>query len=234
MKIPPEILNKLQQSQSDARSILDAAWDEVTPFDFDNTSIKFSASSPLPLMSIEEQAQSLAFIIRYEHLPELDHFVAGRDPTNGRFYLNEIGQIRAGLNEYRTIFYNQKDGISYGVITNLYQKGLCQRDSSIAPMAIQVLNAKNEDVSADFLLHLKSRKKAIVKAVKNSDFDFIYNGVLQHSVSLHAMRMVRAYTDGSLAYLLLKNFIIAQGMKDMLSAHYRIIKMLNFPRMGPL
>lgn len=48
------------------------------------------------------------------------------------------------------------------------------------------------------------------------------------------MRMVKAYTDGSLAYTLLKNFILARGMKEFLREHYRVINTLNFPAMGSL
>ncbi len=59
--------------------------------DLDTSSIQFRVTStaPLPLLTIEEQAQSLAFIVRFDHLPVLDNFVAGRHPDGQRYFLNE-------------------------------------------------------------------------------------------------------------------------------------------------
>jgi hypothetical protein len=101
-------------------------------------------------------------------------------------------------------------------------------------MRIEALTPEGQDLSADYLEHLKSRKKAIRYAIERSDFDYIFNGVLQHTDGQYAMQMVKQYTDGSLAYLLQKNFLIAQGLKDLLSEHCKVINVLNFPKMGPL
>ena len=232
MDIPPQILAKLKKCESEANAILQEAEGEITDLDTSSVRLRVTSTAPLPLMTWEEQAQSLAFVVRYEHLPELHDFVAGRHPS-GRYYLNEIDQIRATLNEYRTIFYNQKDGIFYGAITNLYQKGF-KPETPNSTMRIEALTHGDQDISEDYLKHLKSRKKAIQHAIKKSDFDYIYNGVLQHADGKYAMQMVKEYTDGSLAYLLLKNVIIAQGLKDFLSEHYKVINVLNFPKMGPL
>ena len=234
MEIPPDILQKLRDSEDEAHEILETVWKDVTEFDTTQIDIRISSSSPMPLMTNEEQAQSLVFVVRYEHLPEISSYVAGRHPETGRYYLNEIDDIRAALNEYRTIFFNHNDGIHFGAITNLYQRRFCPEDPNRAPMIIQALTKEKKDLSAEYLNHLKSRKKAIRKAVEMSDFDFIYNGVLQHADGRHAMRMIKAYTDGSLAYLLLKNLTLAQGMKKLLNEHYKVIRILNFPRMGAL
>jgi len=233
MDIPPPILAKLEQCQRDAHAILEASEHLITDFDTSSVGLRVTGSSPLPLMTWATQSQSLAFVVRYEHLPELHSFVAGRHPKTGLYYLNEIDQIRAALNEYRTIFFNKRDGIFYGVITNLYQKAFSSTDPN-APMRIEALTSSDEDLSADYLVHLQSRKTAIRVAIENSDFDYIFNGILQHTDDRFAMQMVKDYTDGSLAYLLLKNLLIAQGLKEFLNEHYKVINVLNFPRMGPL
>lgn len=232
MEIPAPILKNLEACGSEADLILQEARNLITDFDPSTVSLQISSVTCLPLMTFEEQSQSLAFIVRYEHLPELNSFEASAHP-NGNHYLKEIDQIRAALNEYRTIFFNQDDGISYGRIANLYQKAF-RTDLPKATMRIRALNSSNEDVSPQYLEHLNSRRKAIRHAVEKSDFSFIFNGVLQHSDSRHAFRMVKAYTDGTLAYLLLKNLFIAQELKVFLSEHYRVINALNFPKMGPL
>lgn len=180
----------------------------------------------------EELSQSMVFIIRYEHLPTLSNFVAGRH-SNGNYYLNQTDDIRKALNEYRAIFFNKNDGISYGSITNLYHKAISNND--LHPrMKIETFDHENNNVSSNYLKHLKSRKKAIQNAINHSDFDFIFNGVLQHSDKKHASRMIKSYTDGSLTYLLLKNLIIAQGLKEFLREHYKLINTLHYPKIGPL
>jgi hypothetical protein len=233
MEIFPQILEKLKKNENEANGVLEEAGLKVTDLDTSCISLRITSKAPLPLMTWAEQAQSLAFIVRYEHLPEIHNFVAGRHPTSGRYYLNEIDKVRAALNEYRTIFFNKDDGIFYGKITNLYQKAFNPTHPN-ASMQIEALTAEGQDISAEYLSHLKSRKQAIQYAIKKSDFEYIFNGVLQHSDGQYAMQMVKQYTDGSLAYLLLKNFIIAQGLKNFLSEHYKVINVLNFPKMGPL
>ena len=101
-------------------------------------------------------------------------------------------------------------------------------------MRIEAVTRDDEDLSEEYLEHLISRKKAIRSAIAKSDFDYVFNGVLQHSDDKFAMQMVKEYTDGSLAYLLLKNLLIAQGLKEILSEHYKVINVMNFPKMGAL
>ncbi len=224
---------RLRDCEEEALKILNDANGLITDFDPALVNLKVTSSSPLPLMPFELQAQSLTFIIRYDHLPEFNSFVAGRNPKTGLYYLIETDSIRAALNEYRTIFFNKQDGIYYGRITNVYQQAFVSEPVG-ASMRFEAIDADHVDHSDEFLEHLKSRKKAIQYTISHSDFDFIFNGVLQHSDGAYSMRMVKAYTDGSLAYTLLKNFILAQGMKGFLREHYRVINTLNFPSMGPL
>lgn len=233
MEIPPVILARLRACESDAHTILDEASKLITDFDVKRVGFRVTSTLPLPLMSYDLQAQSLTFIVRYDHLPKIDNFVAGLHRQTGRYYLNEIDKIRAALNEYRTIFFNQNDGIYFGNITNLYQRAFVTEPPG-SSMRFTAIDCDGFDHSEAFLDHLKSRRKAIQYAIKHSDFDFIFNGVLQHSDGKYAMRMVESYTDGSLTYILLKNFIIAQGLKDILREHYRVINTLNFPAMGAL
>jgi len=232
MDIPPQILEKLKKCENEAIAIIEEAKSKVTDFDTSSIGLQVTSTAPLPLMTCEERAQSLAFVVRYEHLPELHNITPDPHPS-GHYYLKEIDQIRAALNEYRTIFYNERDGICYATITKLYERAFNPKHPN-ASMRIEALTPEGQDLSADYLKHLKSRKRAIQHAIKRSDFDYIFNGVLQHTDGQYAMQMVKQYTDGSLAYLLLKNFLIAQGLKDLLSEHYKVINVLNFPKMGPL
>jgi hypothetical protein len=232
MEIPAPILERLLICESEAQTILKEASQHITDFDCASVGFRVISTLPLPLMPLELQAQSLTFIVRFDHLPEIHDFTAGHHP-NGSYYLNEIDKIRAALNEYRTIFFNEKDGVYFGRIAKLYQHSFI-KEPPRSSMRFFAIDRQNNDHSADFFAHLKSRCKAIRHAINRSDFDFIFNGVLQHSDGQHAMRMVNAYTDGSLNYILLKNFIIAQGLKDFLKEHYRLINTLNFPMMGSL
>lgn len=233
MDIPTPIREKLLNCEREAHTILNDAANLMTDFNTSEVGFRVSSTAPSPLMTWAEQAQSLAFVVRYEHLPVLNSFVAGHQPQTGLYYLNEIDQIRAALNEYRTIFFNKKDGIYYGAITNLYQKAFIHGDPK-ATMKIEAFTSSGEDRTVDYLTHLRSRKKAIRAAIQQSDFDYIYNGVLQHTNDKFAFQMVKDYADGSLSYLLLKNVLIAQGLREFLVEHYRVINTMNFPKMGAL
>jgi hypothetical protein len=233
MDIPPPILKRLVDCESEARSILAQAAELITDFDYAKVGFKVTAASPLPIMPFNLPAQSLTFVIRYDHLPEHSEFTAGRHPQSNLYYLNEIDLIRAALNEYRTIFFNQQDGIYYRTITNTYQRVFLS-ELPHSSMKYSAVDKDGIDHSELYLKHLSSRRKAIQRAIELSDFPFIFNAVLQHSDDKQALEMVKSYTDGSLAYTLLKNFIIAQGLKDFLKEHYRVIRALNFPAMGPL
>lgn len=231
MIIPEYISKKLADNEKQAIEIINNAEKIITEFSTDNISLTYQISAPVPELTPDERACSMVFIFRYDHLPDIHEFTVGEH--HGRHYLNEIDNIRAAINEYRTIFWNQRDPIYFGKISNIYRAKLVNRDPSKG-LSITAKNNDGHDVTTDFVEHLDSTKKAIRKIIQNSDFDYIFNGVLQHSDGKFSTRLIEDYTNGNLNYILLKNMTLARHIKLLFQEYYKVISVLSFPRMGCL
>jgi hypothetical protein len=85
--------NETQQISDNANKIL------VTQLSGE-LSFTYKTSAPLPLMTSFEEAQSICFIIMYQHLPTLKGLEIVE--RNGKYYLGNMGFLRHILNEYRS------------------------------------------------------------------------------------------------------------------------------------
>ena len=231
MIIPEDISKKLADKEEQALEIIKNAEESISDFSTDNISLTYQISAPVPELTSDERACSMVFIFRYDHLPDIHELTVGEH--HGRYYLNDIDNIRAAINEYRTIFWNKRDPIYYGKISNLYRAKLLNRDPSKG-LSITAKNKKGHDVTMAFVEHLDFQKKAIRKIIKYSDFDYIFNGVLQHSDGRFSSRLIKDYTNGNLNYILLKNMTLARHIKTLFQGYYKVINGLSFPRMGCL
>ena len=229
--IPDPILNKLKENEENAHIIIEQANRLVTTCEFESYTLEYKISAPVDVLTPLERAISMVFMYRYDHLPEPNNFVVGE--YRGRHYINEIDDIRAALNEYRTIFFNKTDSLYYGKISNSYRKKLINRDPAKG-LSISAINKEKKDVTLEYVSYLDSTKKAIRYIIYASDFDYIFNGVLQHSDVKYSKKLIEDYTSGSLNYILLKNLALAKYVKLLFKEYFRVIGGLNFPRMGGL
>jgi hypothetical protein len=207
MIIPENISKKLSDNEKQAIEIINNAEESITDFSTDNISLTYQISAPVPELTPDERACSMVFIFRYDHLPD--------------------------IHEYRTIFWNQRDPIYFGKISTIYRAKLVNRDPSKG-LSITARNEKGHDVTMDFVGHLDSRNKAIRKIIQQSDFNYIFNGVLQHSDGKFSTQLIKDYTNGNLNYILLKNMTLARHIKLLFREYYKVINVLSFPRMGCL
>jgi hypothetical protein len=231
MEIPEEIARKLSDNEAIATSIIEKAEALVSSFPTDSIVLTYEISAPTDVLTPEERARSMVFVFRYDHLPEISNLTVAQ--YRGRYFINEIDDIRAALNEYRTIFYNKSDAIYFGRISTIYRERLVNRDPRKG-LSITAKDAKENDVTVDYVSHLDSRKKAIRAIISESDFDYIFNGVLQHSDGKYSRKLINDYTSGNLNYILLRNLTLARHIKFLFKEHYKVITGLNFPRMGGL
>lgn len=228
--IPDEISRKLQDNEDEAELIIEAASKCITDFPIEEVALSYQTSAPTDVLTYEERAQSMVFMFRYDHLPEIDNLVVGEH--RGRYFINEIDEIRAALNEYRTIFFNQRDAIYFGRISNVYRAKLINRDPSLGLSITAEKNNKN--VTDEYVAHLDSRNKAIRAIIKESDFDYLFNAVLQHSEPSMSKRLIDDYTSGKMNYILLRNLTLARHIKHLFKGYYRVVSGLSFPWMGGL
>jgi len=194
-------------------------------------SFRYESSAPMPdLLTPFERAQSICFIARYECLPEMG--TIGIIEKDERFYLSDMPFLRHFLNEYRLIVMNENDSVYYAQIHNL-----CSKMANTDPkkgLCLRVEHEKHGDITEQFIAILKGRKKSIKAIMDKSEFDYIYNGILQHSDHEHTKRFLEDLHSGRINYLFLKHAFFLEHIKESLFWHYKILHSLTFPKLGPL
>lgn len=178
-----------------------------------------------------ERAQQLGFVSRYEQLPVLTSLtIAFKQPK--LFYFKEYHTLKMIINEYRSIIINCNDSVYYRKIGSFCKARLKDRDFD-KRMKITVLDGEN-NITEYFNEFLLARKKGIDLLVNNSEFDYLYNGVLQHSDLRFADRYLDDYTSGEINYILLKHCILCGHIKELLFWHYRLCHFMHYPKIGSL
>lgn len=231
-QLPEEINKRIESTTAEIDSLISKAVAEQKTSFSGGFQLSYRHSVlDADILSDFERAQSICFISRYEHLPEFKGVQIIED--SGKFYLDNIGYIRHILNEYRSIITNQSDSIHYSKIHFFCYKRLKNQDPTKG-LSITVYNEKREDITETFLRILGERNKSIKTIISKSEFDYIYNGILQHSDHRHTQRFHEEYHSGKLNYVFIKHASLLGFIKDSLRLHYRILNQLTSPKLGPL
>jgi len=229
-KIPEHIQAKLDALNASIEKITKKGHAEVTTTIKGKISLQYKISAPRDILTDFERAQSVCFVIKYESLPVVDSVDIVEH--KGKHYPNNIDYIRHVLNEYRPIVQNEDDSVYYQKI-----HAFCHLKLGADPkrdLSITVEHENGDDVTSDFKLNLGQRIRAIRKMIKECEFDYIYNGILQHSDHHYTQRFWKEYASGELNYVFIKHAKILEEIKDLLLWHYRVFNFLTFPKMGPL
>jgi len=192
---------------------------------------QYEHSAPGDILTPFERAQSVCFVTRYEYLPILESI--GIIETNGKYYLGNMAFIRHILNEYRSIIVNQSNSIYYSKIHRFCYQKLTNRNPK-EDLTITVKDESGQDITDAFTRILGERNKAIKIILKCCEFDYIYNGILQHSDHRYTERFWDDYYSGRLNYIFLKHAFLLDNIKEHLYWHYVILNNLTFPKLGPL
>lgn len=194
-------------------------------------SFEYKSSAPLPAMTRFERAQSICFVTRYEHLPTLERLDIVEN--NGKHYLGNIGFVRHILNEYRSLVLNQEDSVYFAKIHKFCHHKLANKDSS-KEMSVSVLHEADGDVTDVLLKMIGERNKAIKYILKECEYNYIYNGILQHSDHKYTERLIEDYHTGRLNHLFIKHAFLLGQIKELLWWHHYILNNLTFPKPGPI
>lgn len=194
-------------------------------------SFKYEMSAPLPEMTSFERAQSICFVTRYKHLPTLNRLEIIEH--NGKHYLRNIGFVRHILNEYRSIVLNQKDSVYFAKIHSFCHGKLANKEPSKG-MSVSVSHETDGNVTDILLKIIFERYKAIKYILKKCEYDYIYNGILQHSDHKYTKRLIEEYHTGRLNHLFIKHAFLLGRIKELLWWHYYIFNNLTFPKPGPI
>ena len=66
------------------------------------------------------------------------------------------------------------------------------------------------------------------------EFDYLYNGILQHSGQEFSQRFLDDYSSGEFNYILWKHVHLLEFIRHLLYPYYRILNTFVFPKLGPL
>ncbi|MFQ5715387.1 MAG: hypothetical protein ACE5GU_15295 [Candidatus Scalinduaceae bacterium] len=229
--LPDKIKEKLDslnqeiaQIDTGALNIIQTKIDEPVSFIFKNNTIG-------DFLSDYERAQSISFVSRFENLPVLKttHIINHQN----NYYLKNIAYIRHILNEYRSIIHNECDSVYYQNVHNLCFKMLNLGDPQEGT-TINAVNIKDEDITHKIIKCLREYNKAIKFVLRPLEFDYIYNGILQHSDEKLSKRFTKDYMSGELNYIFWKHAYLLGLIKELLAPYYKILSFLSFPKIGPL
>lgn len=230
-KTVAEVTERVERCNDGAAKLIESAWSLVSP-PLPDFRLKYSISAPRDILIPYERAQSLCFIAKYDALPEpqalhVEQFENVFVPTN-------LSAFRHVLNEYRSILQNKKDSTHYSRIHRLCRSKLINRDHSI-DLSVTVYDAKSEeDITDLFLANLTQRNRAVSQLLGACEFNYLYNGILQHAEHSFTKRYIEDYTSGRLQYLIFGHALVCHTVRDLLYMHYTVLKYISGVRQGGL
>lgn len=192
--------------------------------------IQFENASPQSEFQPYELAQSLCFCAKYLSLPTTGDLQIHQ--SEGHYYLSNPGQIRNLLNEYRSVIQNKKDSTHYLKIHQLCRRKL--RSSSTDGLRISIISERGEDLTPALLDLLSQKVTAIGKVLSSSEFNYIYDGILQHSNHAYTDRYIAEFLSGDLNYTFARHAMICSYVKTELELHFKLLQVWNQLSPGPL
>lgn len=231
LKLPDHIQKRLTSLQQEINQIISGAETLLTTRLPDPIAFEFANSAPRDILTFEERAQSISFVTRFEYLPSdcEVHIIE----KNRAYYIENMKFLRHALNEFRPLIQNEKDSVYYQNIHGVWY-GMLTLDDASKGTTIRAIDTKRNDVTSIYTRWLSERNKAISFVLHPLDYDYLYNGILQHSDSKYSERFVKDYVSGELNYILWKHVHILGFIREMLRPYCLLISALTSPRPGPL
>jgi hypothetical protein len=229
--LPEPAKSRLLQTYTETQQISDKANAILVTRLSGELSFTYEDSAPLPLMTAFEKAQSICFIIMYENLPTLNRLEIVE--RNGQYYLQNIGVLRHILNEYRPLVLNESDSVYFAKIHS-FCRGKLKNKKPSKGLSVTVSHKTDGDVTDVLLKMIGERKEAIMSILRECEYNYIYNGILQHSDHKYATRLIKEYSTGRINHLFIKHAFLLGRIKELLWWHHYILNNLTFPRIGPI
>jgi hypothetical protein len=231
--LPFEIQKKLNALDEEVKEIISCAHSHLKTTINSKLSLKFSGQGGRDILTEYERAQAICFSIKYQSLPRFNNRLTIEQHRQGKYFPKNIDSIRHILNEYRPLIQNQKDSVHYSNIHSFCLKKLSTQDNQ-QDLIIRALDSSGNDLTITLTKGLNERKMAIGKVLAQCEFNYLYNGILQHSDKKFSEKFLADYTSGNLHYLFIKHAKILPYIRDLLEWHYFIFENLTFPSMGSL
>ena len=200
-----ELLNKYVQSA------FEIIGDGFGP-KIDSVQCEISNYSGKNIATINEWAEVTAF---FNHLSCSVNYGEDRD--------NLEKDAKYTLFEMRAILMNEQDSIHYTkMIQIVEQMMLCIHSTETM---ITAVDEKGNDITELYKKELKKLKKYIVNVISKSDFDYVYNRLLEHSDSRYQERYLNDIKQRLVPYILIKNAIVASYLAKLLLCYLQPLLM---------
>ncbi|NIA06148.1 MAG: hypothetical protein GWP14_00665 [Actinobacteria bacterium] len=230
-QLPAVIQEKFDEMHDEVGHVVNIAFQYLVTNIPGPIGFTYTSSAPMPLLTKYEQAQSVCFVTKYHCLPTFER--ADIREKNGTYSFGNSPEARYVLNEYRSIIQNRNDSVYYQKLHKFCREKLLNNDKQKG-LSIMVTQGDERDVTREFAQSLDERYKAIKSLIKQCEFAYIYNGILQHSDHQFSARFWKEYASGKINYVFMKHALIASNIKGLLEWHYRLFNVLTFPKLGPL
>lgn len=179
-----------------------------------------------------ERAQQISFVSRFDHLP--DECPVYLQKVGDAFYISNISEIRHTLNEYRPIIINENDPVYYQKLHNFCATKLKNKEGEVNKLCLRAKSFPDIEATVTFLQWIGDRNKAMRWLLEQLEFDYIYNGILQHHDDRFSKRFMAEYTSGELNFIFWKHAHILGFLKELIRPYYQVVHYLTFPKLGPL
>ena len=230
-QLPERIQLRLENLNIQVDQIVSAASALITIQLPGALSLRIENAAPRDFLTSYERAQSISFITRFDQLPT--DYTVQIVHREGEFYIENLSFLRHVLNDFRPLIMNQSDSTYYQNIHRVWY-GMLTLGDPAKGTTIRAINEAEIDATAVFTSWLSQHNQAITLALRPLDFDYLYNGVLQHSGEEFSDRFLRDYTSGELNYVLWKHAHILGFIRRLLLPYYQVARWLTCPRVGAL
>ena len=228
---PTVIQDRFRAMRTEADAIYDAALQHFTTNVTLNPEVRIVGDTSK--IDLEEKAQALGFVVRFQHLRDGD-MSARFEVAGNTWRIENLWELRQMLNDLRPIIQNQHDRTFYTKINSVLQKRLRQTAPSDGVRYHVYDGSSGNDVSASYAAYLWETTRAISTILDRLECDYLFNGILQHSEPKHSPRLMADYASGEFNYVLWRHALVIGYIQERLTAYYNILKELNFPPLGSL
>ena len=164
------------------------------------------------ILTDQERGQLTCFTAKLENMAEFHPSIRIEGKS---CRLENFAHAVYVLSELRPIIQNQSDAVYFRKIANTICRKLALKDPS-SGTTITAQHENGKDVTEAFINIINSCVKALELIIMRSDFDYLYNGFLQHSDERFSKRFSEDWHSGNFNYVLMKNALLCSLVRDLL------------------
>lgn len=215
INIPKKIIEKIESMNNELETLFANADKNITPFKC-KISFRITNSAPQDILTDEERSAFLNFVLKVKDTPNYD--TPQIDTDGKKFLLGNVDLARHVINEMRPIIFNRTDATFYTKIHNTLAKMFVRENHGMGTKITvsKLENGVESDVTKEYLTFMSQSRDAIKSILAQLDFDYLYNGILQHSDSRFFKRYEEDSHNGELNYILMKHAFVITRLKGYL------------------